>query len=176
MSIIVVVSLVLFISDSIPGRQQTLPSFKRRRSANQPQVNPKRKASMKTWNIDIVCLPPKYAVNNVVQIPRGKKRCALAEMGLVRKIHLTSEMSEEDIMAEIRSVFAQPMQHDPQFPFTILNSTGAGSKTLTKLAVSAHFQWSAAQLASTCGQGAIYVLAEQDLQLPVSASGIFVCF
>ena len=118
---------------------------------------------MKTWDKDIVCLPSEYAICNIVQIPRGKKRCALAQMGLIGKIHLTSEMSEENIMAEVRSVFAKAMNQDPHFAFKILYSTGGGTKTLTTLAVSTHFHWSAAQLASTCGQGAVYVLAERDL-------------
>ena len=89
-------------------------------------------------------------------------------MGLIGKIELTSEMDEDCIMAEIRSVFSQAMNHDPSFPFKILQSTGGGCKCLSVPATSTHYHWSASQVVSACGQGPIYILAGDVLQVPVS--------
>ena len=65
-------------------------------------------------------------------------------------------------------VFGRPMKFDPSFPFTFLQSTGGGTKTLTSPAVSVHFQWTAQQVVSLAGQGALYILANKELDLPVS--------
>ena len=48
------------------------------------------------------------------------------------RIRLTSEMSEEDIFAEIRSVFNTPMGGKMDFQFEILQSTGGKIKTLVQ--------------------------------------------
>ena len=81
-------------------------------------------------------------------------------------------MSEDDIMAEVRSTFAKPMGDDPMFPFRFLQSTGGGSKTLTIPAVSKNFQWTAAQVASL-GQAQIYILANAGLNIPVRLCFLF---
>ena len=50
----------------------------------------------------------------------------MAKMSLAGKIHLHSGMQEEDIMTEIRSVFASKMSEDHVFPFKILQAIGRG--------------------------------------------------
>ena len=58
----------------------------------------------------------------MIKIPRGYAACEdLAQNGLIGKIRLTSNMTEEEIMREIRSVFQQPMENDPLFWFSILH-------------------------------------------------------
>jgi len=77
-------------------------------------------------------------------------------------------MKEEEVKAEIRSVFATPMKNNYQFPFTFLQCNGGGSKTLTAPQTSTHFQWTADQVVSLAGQGSIYILANEDMDIPVS--------
>lgn len=93
------------------------------------------------YNRDIICLPSHYAQggSKSVQIPRGKQRAQLADMGLQGKVTLTSEMSEEAIRAEIRSAFMEAMENDPSFPFTFLQLSGSGTKIFLYLLSHLHF-------------------------------------
>lgn len=56
-----------------------------------------------------------------------KKVCREKTNGLVGKVHLTSQMSVEEIAMEIWSVFGRAMGGDPSFPFKYLQATGGGS-------------------------------------------------
>ncbi len=84
-----------------------------------------------------------------VTIPRGTRRTYLAESGLIGKIQFTSDMSAQDICDEICRVFATPMglevEETKHFPFSYLQRTGAGSRSLCLPAVSPTFvymEWS----------------------------------
>lgn len=79
--------------------------------------------SGKTWHKEIVCLPPSYRDENM-KIPRGSSRDHLFSLGLIGKISLHCEMTEDDVKKEVRSVFHRPIKGDFQFPFTYLQSTG----------------------------------------------------
>ena len=82
-----------------------LPSYLRR---NGEERNAKTKKSevIKTWDRDIVCLPSTFmGKNNHIPFPRGKSRAYLARNGLVGKLHISSDMNENDVLSEIRSVF-----------------------------------------------------------------------
>ena len=74
-----------------------------------------------TYNRDI-CLPKSSkSKNGDIKIPRGHEiRDMLSRNGLIGKVRLSSEMTEEEIMDEIRSVFATAMNDDPDFRFAIL--------------------------------------------------------
>ena len=74
-------------------------------------------------------------------------------------------MNEDEIFAEMRSVFSKPFGESPTFQFEILQRTGGGSKMLTVPSVSSTFEWSAKQVVSAAGQGCIYILAQEPLQL-----------
>ena len=76
----------------------------------------------------------------------------LGKMGLIGKLHLSSDMNEDDVKKEIRSVFQAPMGNDPDFPFVFLQAAGKGSKTLVVPAVSSSYQWTAQQVACLAGQ------------------------
>ncbi len=54
-----------------------------------------------------MCIPnEQYApIGNEIKIPRGRVQAKLASYGLVGKVRLNTHMSEEEIFAEIRSVF-----------------------------------------------------------------------
>lgn len=163
------VSSPFFCSQSQSGRTVSLPSFLRKRQSGSKYMaeSAKKKKLIRCWDRDIICLPKDFGGSSI-PIPRGSRRTGLGECGLIRKVHLTSDMTEEGIKSEIRSVFGRPMKFDPNFPFTVLQSTGAGTKTLTSPAVSVHFQWTAQQVVSLAGQGALYILANKELDLPVS--------
>ena len=104
---------------------------------------------MFSYDRDIVCLPRSFAnKNGLVQIPRKPStREFLAANKLFGKIKLTSSMTEQEIMDEIRSVFSGPMNDDAYFQFDILQCSGGGSKSLNTPVVSASYKWSASAVA-----------------------------
>ena len=115
-----------------------------------------------------MCLPKSFGDGGEIAIPRAATRAELASLGLTGKIHLESWMNEQEVMAEIRSVFQGPMHGDPAFPFGILQCPGAGSRSLTVPSVSSSFQWTAKQVVQAAGQGYIYIIAHKDLRSPDS--------
>ena len=72
-------------------------------------------------------------------------------------------MEEDEIMAEICSVFAVAMGNDPNFPFVLLQRCGPGSNTLTAPSLSISFSWTAKEVVRLAGQGCLYIKAEKDL-------------
>ena len=76
-----------------------------------------------------------------IKIPRNCDD--LSKHGLIGKLRLSSEMTEEEILDEIRSVFSYQFNDDPHFEFAILQATGGTSKSLTIPAVSSSFKWTA---------------------------------
>ena len=121
---------------------------------------------LQVWDKDIICFPKDYITNpQEVSIPRGKGRIELAKIGLVGKIRLDSSMDETNIREEICSVFSEQMQYDTQFPFKILHAIGGGAKALSVPNTSASFTWTAKEVASSGGRGAIYIWAQADMAL-----------
>ena len=60
---------------------------------------------------------------------RGQaSRDSLAANGLIGRISLSSDMTEEEIFDEIRCVFSSPMEQDTDFPVTIFQMSGGCSK------------------------------------------------
>ena len=118
------------------------------------------------YDRDILCLPDDYCSDtHEIIIPRGKARERLGKCGLMGKIRINSSMSEEEIFAEIRSVFHKPMRENSSFQFEILQRSGGGSKSLTVPAVSSTFEWTAKQVVNAAGQGCIYIIAVDKLML-----------
>ena len=124
---------------------------------------PAKKAKFQEWDRDIMCIPLEYSRGNEVTIPRGKLRAKLASKGLAGKIRLNSEMSENEIFAEIRSVFSIVMGNDEDFPFEILQSAGGGTKSLVIPGRSTSFVWTGKQVIATAGRGSIYIRANKEL-------------
>ena len=75
-------------------------------------------------------------------------------------------MEEDEILSEIRSVFASAMGHDPAFPFSLLQRCGPGTNALTAPSLSLSFSWTAREVFRLAGQGCIYVKADRELILP----------
>ena len=74
-------------------------------------------------------------------------------------------MSVEEVAAEVRSVFKEPMDNRNDFPFGYLQPTGSGSRTLSIPSVSSS-SWTAKQVARIGNNtGTIYILANDDLVL-----------
>ena len=119
-----------------------LPSYLKRRRGDAVDSNRKTKRSkvIKQWDRDVTCLPPRKS-DGVISFPRGKYRTGLANCGLIGKLHMTSEMDEEDMAREIRSIFKGPMKGKADFHFQYLQATGGGTKSLTVPAQSASFKW-----------------------------------
>ena len=89
--------------------------------------------TVKAWDRDIICIP--QSRRNIMQggnfmNPRGKHHSYLESIGLIGKLHLTSEMSKEYVVAEITSVFKVQMDENPHFAFVYFQTTGGGSKSL----------------------------------------------
>ena len=72
--------------------------------------------------------------------PRSKYRADLASWGLIGKLYLTSTMSDEEVIAEICTVFKDQMNNNPKFPFVYLQPTGGRSKSLTIPSQSSSFK------------------------------------
>jgi len=98
-----------------------------------------------TYNRAIICLPHWHAKKGkTIKIPRS--RDDLSKHGLIGKVRLSSDMTEEEVLDEIRSVFHTQMNYDPFFKFHILQAAGGTSKSLTIPAVSSSFNGQLLQL------------------------------
>lgn len=102
-------------------------------------------AELFTYDRDIICLPHWHAKKGeTIKIPRS--RDDLLKHGLIGKVRLSSDTTEEEVLNEIRSVFHTQMNDDPFFEFRILQATGGTSKSLTIPAVSSSFNGQLLQL------------------------------
>ena len=81
-------------------------------------------------------------------------------------IHIVEDMAVEQVAAEVRSVFKEPMNNQSNFPFHYLQPTGSSTRTLSVPSVSSSFSWTAKQVARLGNtSGTIYILADDDLLL-----------
>ena len=119
-----------------------------------------------TYDRDIVCLPQSFIrKDGTVGIPRSsEKRTYLCAHGLVGKIRLTSGMSEDEIMDEIRSVFERPFGYDTSFPFDILQTGGGSMKSLVIPSLSSSYAWTASSVAGST-KSKIYILARRVVEV-----------
>ena len=85
-----------------------------------------------TYDRNICCLPQSFTCKNgTIAIPRSyKKRTYLCAHGLVGKIHLTSDMSEDETMDEISSAFKRLFGYHTSFLSDILQTSGGSMKSL----------------------------------------------
>ena len=94
------------------------------------------------------------------------RRAILAANGLIGKIHLESNWTEEDVFAEICSIFSDAMKNDDAFPFKMLLPTGSGTKSLTIPSLSSSYKWTPKEVAGKSGS-TVYILAEKRLKVQV---------
>lgn len=142
-------------------RDSRLPSFLLRNSFKEKKAKVQKEVQ---YTRDIMCIPSSFGEGGIksIPIPRGKARSQLVKLGLQGKVTLSSAMSEEAIMEEIRSAFTEAMGNNPSFPFIFLQVSGCGTKTLAVPSLSASFKWSAQEVCKL-GKQCIYILAQQKL-------------
>ena len=101
--------------------------------------------------------------NQTIPYPRGKYRASLGEKGLIGKVRLTSDMTENEVTVEICSVFSEQMSGRKDFPFDFLQPTGAGTKSLSVPSVSSSFCWTPQQVAKLGSKQPLYIVAKDVL-------------
>ncbi len=117
-----------------------------------------------TYNRDIICLPMRYlpkSLKSNVKIP--KDRSELSRCGLIGKITLSSNMTQEEIFNEIRSVFRTAMGENKEFSFDVLQLTGGKSKDLTVPALSPSYNWTASSIVPKSAKVPLYIIAREPL-------------
>ena len=129
----------------------------------QKQTASKSSSRLYTYDRDIICLPKECCKSNIIHIPRNRE--CLSKDGLIGRIRLTSDMSEDDIFDEIRSVFRIPMAGADRFSFNVLQSAGGQSKMLVIPALSNSYKWTASALAPKNVKTPIYILAREPLKV-----------
>ena len=151
-----------------------LPSILGRRRRQRQGGAKAKSQKVVSWDRTIICLPSCYPEcsksGKDIAIPR-KKRAVLAANGLIGKIYLESDWTEDDVFAEIRSVVSDAMGDDTQFPFSILLPTGSGTKSLTVPSLSSSFKWTPKEVAGKA-QNTIYILAEKSLKAQVAIQAV----
>ena len=80
---------------------------------------------------------------------------------------MESDWSEDEVSAEVHSVFHEPMGGDVNFPFTFFAPTGGGLKSLTKPALSSSFKWTPKEVAGRA-DSKVYILAGKELKNEVN--------
>ena len=152
--------------NSNPSVERILPSFLKRKGFSKQSVA-KRPKVVKTWDRDVLCIPKNDMIDSsLLSYPRGKCRAKLATYGLIGKLHLSSDMTDDGVATEIWSIFKGPMNNDPNFPFLYLQPTGCGAKSLIIPSQSSSFKWTPSQVARLSGQaGSIYTLAQSELNI-----------
>ncbi len=95
-------------------------------------------------------------------------------MGLIGKIHLSSDMDEDAVKQDFYSVFKDAMSHYKDFPFAFLQTAGEGSKSLVIPFQNDNYRSTGQQVLRLSGQrGCIYILVLADMpSLKVSVLGI----
>ena len=117
-----------------------------------------------TWDREIICLPNCYkelSVNGIMPIPR-KKKDVLASFGLVGRLHLESDWTDEEVKEEIRSTFNNATG-DKSFSFRFLQITGTGKKSLMIPMVSNSYKWTPKEVAGRADKP-VYIIMENVLK------------
>lgn len=141
-----------------------MPSNFLRKFQKKNQSGVKGKERVFTYDRDIICIPRTSSdQKSCIPIPRSREELSTA--GLFGRIRLSSDMSEEELFDEIRSVFHGPMAGKRDFQFEILQQTGGGSKTLTVPALSSSYVWTAGAIAPKHTKTPIYILAKEPLMV-----------
>lgn len=105
-----------------------------------------------SWDREVVCLPQSYmdlfGSDGVLPIPR-KKKDILASFGLVGKVHLESDWTAAEVVAEMKSTFSEMLQRE-DCAFKFLQFTGTGTKSLIVPKVSPSYKGSSRESRQAC--------------------------
>ena len=100
-------------------------------------------------------------MNGIMPIPR-KKKDVLASFGLVGRLHLESDWTDEEVKEEIRSTFNNATG-DKSLLFKFLQITGTGRKSLMIPMVSNSYKWTPKEVAGRADKP-VYIIMEQVLK------------
>ena len=118
-----------------------------------------------SWDREVVCLPQSYmdlfGLDGVLPIPR-KKKDILASFGLVGKVHLESDWTAAEVVAEMKSTFSEVLQGE-DCTFKFLQFTGAGTKSLIVPKVSPSYQWTPKEVAGRADRP-VYLFLQNNLE------------
>ena len=121
------------------------------------------------WDREVVCLPQSYmdlfGSDGVLPIPR-KKKDILASFGLVGKVHLESDWTAAEVVAEMKSTFSKVLQGE-DCTFKFLQFTGAGTNVIKSTKVSPLYQWMPKEVAGRADRP-VYLLLQKNLDNEVS--------
>lgn len=130
-----------------------------------------------TWDREVVCLPKSYmdlfGSDGVLPIPR-KKKDILASLDLVGKVHLESDWTAAEVVAEIKSIFSEIFK-DEDCSFKFLQFTGTGTKSLIVPKVLASYQWTPREVAGRADRP-VYLLLQKELYNEVWLLNKFIVF
>ncbi len=118
---------------------------------------------------EIFAIP--YDEQDIIDLPRGKKRAFLAENGLIGTIEISSDYGVHDIVSKISSLFAACVGLDDgdQIAFHFLRPMPGNAKKLQRARVSHGFNWDGKAVAGL-GKKYIYIMLEDEYNtLTVSA-------
>ena len=90
-----------------------------------------------------------------------KKKDILALFGLVGKVHLESDWTAAEVVAEMKSTFSEVLQGE-DCTFKFLQFTRAGTKSLIVPKVSPSYQWTPKEVAGRADRP-VYLLLQKNL-------------
>ena len=90
-----------------------------------------------------------------------KKKDILASFGLVGKVHLESDWTAAEVVAEMKSIFSEILQGE-DCTFKFLQFIGTGTKSLIALKVSTSYQWTPKEVAGRADRS-VYLLLQKNL-------------
>ena len=116
------------------------------------------------WDREVVCLPQSYmdlfGSDGVLPIP-CKKKDVFASFGLVGKVHLESDWTAAEVIAEMKSIFSEVLR-GKDCTFKFLQFTGTGTKLLIVPKVSASYQWTPKEVAGRADMP-VYLQIQKNL-------------
>ena len=142
--------LLFYVDIIIPVGQRMLPFYLLNSSLNCKQcrkdhtLRPKKRCLLMTG---ISFAFPSRTEDHQTYLFQGRTPNWL-RMDSLKKIRLTSDMTQDDIYDEIWSVFHGPMDGSNTFLFDVLQPAGCHSKSHTIPALSDSFKWTASTIVS----------------------------
>ena len=125
---------------------------------------PTKESAATAYNRDNIYLTKQFMKKDgTLKISRSANSLEyLCRHGLRGKIHLSSTMSGEEIMSEIRSVFRRSF--NDEFLFDILQPGGGKFKSLVVPSLSSSNVWTASAVAGS-SMSPVYILTHTDLDV-----------
>lgn len=144
----------LLLYCSIPSAAHILPSFLKQqgiRNNGGPAKLRNQKQLKHGIGMPCVSLNTEIDFQQVESSIREESRVYLTSSRLFGKLHLTSDISNEDVRREICFTFRGPMQNDPNFSLVYLQGAGRGGNMSNCAITKFIFQWTPQQVSWISG-------------------------